>query len=280
MYIEASLDFPEEEIDFISDGNVLHKLESLFAQLKSILAKATQGAMVREGLQIVIIGKPNAGKSTIINQLSGQETAIVTSIAGTTRDILREKILINDIPIHVVDTAGLRNSLDEIEQEGIRRAKNAALSADLILLVVEHQNSSDRQIEEFIAKEGITGPLLIAINKIDQAAIKPHITDNKVFISAKEGAGIDLLKSKILNLAGVNQKEAQGSYLARRRHLNALEKSLELLTTGLNNLKTHHAGELLAEDLKQAHSYLCQITGEFSADDLLGEIFSSFCIGK
>lgn len=280
MYVEASLDFPEEEIDFISDGNVLQKLEDLFAELKAILAKATQGAMVREGLQIVIIGKPNAGKSTIINQLSGQETAIVTSIAGTTRDILREKILINDIPIHVVDTAGLRDSTDEIEQEGIRRAKNAALSADLILLVVEHQNSSELEINKFIENEGITGPLLIAINKIDQASIKPNIIDNKVFISAKDGEGMKLLKSKILEMAGVNQKEAQGSYLARRRHLNALEKALDSLTTGLNNLKSFHAGELLAEDLKQAHQSLCEITGEFSADDLLGEIFSSFCIGK
>ena len=152
MYIEAS-------IDFISDGNVLQKLENLFAELKEILAKATQGAMVREGLQIVIIGKPNAGKSTIINRLSGQDTAIVTSIAGTTRDILREKILINDIPIHVVDTAGLRDSSDEIEQEGIRRAKNAASSADLILLVVEQENSSDLEINKFIAEQGIAGPL-------------------------------------------------------------------------------------------------------------------------
>lgn len=280
MYLEAALDFPEEEIDFISEGNVLSKLKALITQLNKIIAKASQGAVVREGLQLVIVGKPNVGKSTIINQLSGEETSIVTSIAGTTRDVIREKILIDDIPIHVLDTAGLRQSQDEVEQEGIRRAKKAIDSADLILLVMDISESSEQNISDFIDVHKIKASPLVVINKIDTGAMDAGIEDDKVFISAKENIGMDLLKSKILEHAGVNQKEAQGAYLARRRHLNALDRALELLTTGYDNLNSHNAGELLAEDLKLSHLALCDITGEFSADDLLGEIFSSFCIGK
>ncbi len=280
MYIEAALDFPEEEIDFISEGKVLDKLNALIEELKLILSKASQGALIREGLQLVIIGKPNVGKSTIINQLSGQETSIVTSIAGTTRDVIREQILIDDIPIHVLDTAGLRESVDEVEKEGIRRAMKAVEAADLILLVTDLKQSDPETIASFIQENNIDGPLLVVVNKIDIDAIEPKISEDKVYISAKQGAGMALLKSEILVRAGACQQEAQGAYLARRRHLDALERALQLLNTGQDNLNEHNAGELLADDLKYAHLALCEITGEFSADDLLGQIFSSFCIGK
>lgn len=280
MYLEAALDFPEEEIDFISEGRVLSKLDDIIFQLNNIIKKSAQGAAVREGLQLVIIGRPNVGKSTIINQLSGQETSIVTSIAGTTRDVIREKILINDIPIHVLDTAGLRQSTDEVEQEGIRRAKEAINCADLVLLVTDLAHSSQKEIDLFLNEHTITVSPLVVINKIDINAMAPTVIDNKIYISAKDNNGMDLLKSSILSSAGVNHKEAQGAYLARRRHLNALDRALELLTTGYENLSAHNAGELLAEDLKLSHQALCEITGDFSADDLLGEIFSSFCIGK
>lgn len=281
MYIEAALDFPEEEIDFIGEGDVLNRVRSLIAQLKVIIDKASQGAIVREGIQLVIIGKPNAGKSTLINQLSGEETAIVTAIPGTTRDILREKILINDVPIHVVDTAGLRESEDEVELEGIRRAKQAVSQADLVILLTDINQTTEAQLKAFIAENQLEQDnLLVVFNKIDKAKSQPEVTENQVYISAKEGLGMDLLKTKILQTAGIINQDPQGAYLARRRHLDALAKCMESLTTGLENLAHHNAGELLAEDLKQAHQALCHITGEYSADDLLGQIFSSFCIGK
>lgn len=281
MYIEAALDFPEEEIDFISDGKVAEKLTDIHSQLGAILAKATQGAMVREGLQLVIVGQPNVGKSTLINQLSGQETSIVTEIAGTTRDIIREKILIDDIPIHVVDTAGIREQTDDkVEAEGIKRAKNAVKTADLVLFVTDIEHASDQHIEAFVKNNEIAGPYLVVINKIDLQAMPAKTDDGKVYISAKSGNGMALLKKQILQTAGVQQKDSQGAYLARRRHLDALERALTLIQTGENKLKEHNAGELLAEDLKYTHQALCEITGEFTADDLLGQIFSSFCIGK
>lgn len=281
MYIEAALDFPEEEIDFISDGKVADKLVEINSKLNSILSKASQGAMVREGLQLVIVGQPNVGKSTIINQLSGQETSIVTEIAGTTRDIIREKILIEDIPIHVVDTAGIRaQTEDKVEAEGIKRAKSALKTADLVLFVTDIEHASEKHIGDFIKDNDIVGPYLVVVNKIDLNAMPAKNDNGKVYISAKSGNGMTLLKKQILKCAGVQQKESQGAYLARRRHLDALERALKLVQTGQHKLKEHNAGELLAEDLKYAHQSLCEITGEFTADDLLGKIFSSFCIGK
>lgn len=281
MYIEAALDFPEEEIDFISEGKVVEKLKALKVQLENILSKASQGAIVREGLQLVIVGEPNVGKSTIINQLSGQETSIVTDIAGTTRDIIREQILIDDIPIHVVDTAGIREKADDkVEEEGIKRAKQAIKNADLVLFVTDINHATPKDIDNFIQNNQIIGPHLVVINKIDLSQMTPIYEDDKVYISAKAAQGINVLKKQILKCAGVQQKEAQGAYLARRRHLDALERALSLLSVGQSKLSEHNAGELLAEDLKYAHQALCEITGEFSADDLLGQIFSSFCIGK
>jgi len=229
---------------------------------------------------LVIVGRPNAGKSTLLNQLSGQDTAIVTDIAGTTRDILREKILINDIPIHVVDTAGLRSSDDIVELEGIRRAKQAMNDADLVIVLTDIEHSSEPELQQFLLEQEINRSVLTVINKIDTSSLKPKLAQDKIFISARSGDGIELLKKEILIKAGVKQQDSQGAYLARRRHLNALEMALDYLTKGLINIAEHNAGELLAEDLKQAHQSLGEITGEFSADDLLGQIFSSFCIGK
>ena len=280
MYVEAALDFPEEEIDFISDAKVVQQLQDLLALLTAILAKASQGAIVREGIQLVIIGKPNVGKSTLINQLSGEETAIVTPIAGTTRDILKERILINDVPVSIIDTAGLRDSDDVVEQEGVRRAKLATNTADLVMLVADINSHDQQDLEALKTEHDIRQPVLHVFNKIDMQQQMNENEESTVYISAKEGQGIDALKQQILAKIGLANKEIESGYSARRRHLNALEQSLSLVQTGYDNLTQHNAGELLAEDLKLAHRALGEITGEFSADDLLGKIFSSFCIGK
>jgi tRNA modification GTPase len=280
MYVEAALDFPEEEIDFISDAQVVQPLQDLLALLTAILAKASQGAIVREGIQLVIIGKPNVGKSTLINQLSGEETAIVTPIAGTTRDILKERILINDVPVSIIDTAGLRDSDDVVEQEGVRRAKLATNTADLVMLVADINSHDQQDLEALKIEHDIRQPVLHVFNKIDMQQQMNENEESTVYISAKEGQGIDALKQQILAKIGLANKEIESGYSARRRHLNALEQSLSSVQTGYDNLTQHNAGELLAEDLKLAHRALGEITGEFSADDLLGKIFSSFCIGK
>lgn len=281
MYVEAALDFPDEEIDFISDAHVSGQLEKLITKTQSILAKARQGALVREGLQLVIVGKPNAGKSTLINQLSGQETAIVTAIAGTTRDIIRETILINGIPFRVVDTAGIRESADEVEMEGIRRAKLALAEADMVLLMVDIDQDIEADVNEFVKMHNINAPVVVVVNKIDKQRLEPvKVSENTIYLSAKLGQGIDLLKQTILSLVGFSKETTEGAYTARRRHLDALRRVEQLLITGQQNLDHHLAGELLAEDLKAAHQALCEITGQFTADDLLGTIFSSFCIGK
>ncbi|CDZ76170.1 tRNA modification GTPase MnmE [Legionella massiliensis] len=280
LYVEAAIDFPEEEIDFLSDGKVAGMLTGILQALEAIRLNASQGAMMREGLSVVIAGRPNAGKSTLINCLAGRDVAIVTDVAGTTRDVMREHILLDDIPLHVVDTAGLRDSDDLVEKEGIKRAWQEVSRADC-LLIISDINSAETNIElnETIRKAlPQSVPIIQVFNKIDSCNIGPKIEMNAVYLSAKQGIGIDLLKDKIKKAVGY--QPAEGQFLARRRHLQALDLAKELLLAGQEQLRGQRAGELLAEDLRLAHQSLCEITGEFSSDDLLGRIFSSFCIGK
>lgn len=280
LYVEAAMDFPEEEIDFLNDGKVAHLLQIILTELSAIRSQANQGVILREGLSLVIAGRPNAGKSTLINSLAGREVAIVTEIAGTTRDVMREHILLDDIPLHIIDTAGLRESDDVVEKEGIKRAWQELKRADCVLLVVDvndqqHHHTLTKEIKAALPDEV---PIIMVFNKIDTLSHTVQIQGHTIYLSAKSGEGIAQLKQIIKEVIGYQPNE--GQFLARRRHLQALDEAKDLLFTGQQQLLHHHAGELLAEDLRRAHQILCEITGEFSSDDLLGRIFSSFCIGK
>ena len=280
IYVEAALDFPEEEIDFLADAHVSNELNTLVESVEKIWASARQGSLLREGMTVVIAGRPNAGKSSLLNALSGRETAIVTHIEGTTRDVLREHIQIDGMPLHIIDTAGLRETADPVEQEGVRRAWNEIEKADRILLVTDQQKVEDNQLLEKLP-ENIKRTYIH--NKIDisgeEAGIKQESKAVNIFLSAKTGEGIDLLKNHLKQCMGYEQT-TQGQFMARRRHLTALDTAQQSIKAAQKNLQTIQAGELIAEELKQAQMALSEITGEFSSDDLLGRIFSSFCIGK
>lgn len=284
-YIEAALDFPEEEVDFLSDGSVASRLLGIIDDLVILLDQAKQGSIMKEGLSVVIAGQPNAGKSSLLNKLSGQSRAIVTEIAGTTRDILKEHINIDGMPLHIIDTAGLHESEDLVEQEGIRRAWKEIDDADLVLLVCDSSNDTDiAKIplwQTISAKVDSPEKLLVVFNKSDLSGeeVRLEAENSTVYLSAKTGDGVDLLKSAIKQFAGLSNS-VEGRFIARRRHLDALNKSLACLYLAQEQLNSHHAGELVAEELKAALLSLEEITGAYSADDLLGEIFSSFCIGK
>lgn len=280
LYVEAAIDFPEEEIDFLGDGKIATLLTAILEELKHIRAQTTQGVILREGVRVVIAGKPNVGKSTLINGLAGKAVAIVTDIAGTTRDILSADILLDDIPVNIIDTAGIRNSEDPVEQEGIKRAWDAIRASDCVLLVKDIADKTLHSDLNDAIKAALSPdvPVIRVYNKIDALNLQAREEDQKVYISAKSQQGLDLLKSRIKKAIGY--QPAEGQFLARRRHLEALEAAENLLGQGEEQLYVHKAGELLAEDLRLAHLALSTITGEFTADDLLGEIFSSFCIGK
>lgn len=281
LYVEAAIDFPEEEIDFLNDGKVSSMLNGILNDLDKIHTSACQGAMLREGLAVVIAGRPNAGKSTLINCLAGRDVAIVTEVAGTTRDVMREHILLDDIPLHLIDTAGLRESDDLVEKEGIKRAWQEVGRADCLLMVIDVSEPDDEsnQLSEAIRQQLPKDvPIIRVFNKIDRIGVAGKRENNGIYLSAKTEEGLPLLKSKIKEVVGYSATE--GQFLARRRHIQALNAAKELLLAGCHQLATHRAGELLAEDLRLAHQSLSEITGEFTSDDLLGEIFSSFCIGK
>lgn len=280
LYVEAAIDFPEEEIDFLGDGVVGARLSDLILELNDIRTNAHQGVLIREGLSVVIAGKPNAGKSTLINRLAGRELSIVTDVPGTTRDVMREHIMLDDLPVHIVDTAGLRDSTDIVEQEGIKRAWQEVAQADCVLMIVDINHPDDElELQRSISTRLSGGvPVITVFNKIDSQGRKPSEQGSTVYLSAKSGEGLPLLKNMIKSIVGFQPTE--GRFLARRRHLQALDAAKELLLVGQQQLSASNAGELLAEDLRLAHLALCEITGEFSSDDLLGEIFSSFCIGK
>jgi len=282
IHVESALDFPEEEIDFLADTAIAEQLKQVTNKLQEVKKSAQQGRLLKEGMTVVIAGKPNAGKSSLLNQLAGQESAIVTEIAGTTRDILREHIQIDGLPLHIIDTAGLRESDDVVEQEGVKRAKQMIEKADRVLFVIdvnEEEQSADQTLLEIIPGNiGVTS----VYNKIDKNKQAAEITEDgktKIYLSAKTGEGIDLLKQHLKQCMGYQQKN-EGQFIARRRHLDAIDIAEQHLAIAHQNLHHLKAGELLAEELRIAQESLSSITGEFSSDDLLGRIFSDFCIGK
>lgn len=275
MYVEAAIDFPEEEIDFLNDGKVKSELDYIQETCKSILEKATQGVILQEGIHIVLAGEPNAGKSSLLNALAQKDAAIVTNIPGTTRDVLREKINLNGVPVHIIDTAGLRESQDLIEQEGIRRAQQEIKKADIVLFIIDSSAPLTESISKYINEEKV----LRVYNKIDLIKTNEKIDQDAAYVSAKTGEGFDLLTEKIFEKIGI-KKINSDQISARSRHLTILKNTQAALDLGANVLASLRAGELLAEHLKDAHQMLGEITGTFTADDLLGEIFSKFCIGK
>ncbi|MDR2874906.1 MAG: tRNA uridine-5-carboxymethylaminomethyl(34) synthesis GTPase MnmE [Methylobacillus sp.] len=280
LLVEACLDFPEEEIDFITQGDVAGKLETLQAELRSVFANARQGNLLREGIRAVLIGQPNVGKSSLMNQLAGEEIAIVTPIAGTTRDTLHSAIQINGVPLHITDTAGLRDTTDEIEQQGIARTWRALENAHVALFLIDAANGIGENEKTVTARLRKDLPKLWVHNKIDLTAEIPGKIERNgekhLYLSAKTGAGMDALRTELLNIAGW-QPGGEGVFMARARHLEALglvERHLQQAARLLAQ------PELLAEELRLAQEALNTITGEFTSDDLLGEIFSRFCIGK
>lgn len=286
-YVEASIDFPDEEIDFLADGKIEANLRGIINQLEDVRAEAKQGSILREGMKVVIAGRPNAGKSSLLNALAGREAAIVTDIAGTTRDVLREHIHIDGMPLHIIDTAGLRDATDEVERIGISRAWTEIEQADRIILMLDSSDPESVNLSkvrsEFLAKLPSTLPVTIVRNKIDlngeQASESEQGGYQMISLSAQTHDGVKLLREHLKQAMGF-QTGMEGGFLARRRHLDALDKAAEHLQIGLVQLTEFHAGELLAEELRLVQSYLSEITGQFTSDDLLGNIFSSFCIGK
>lgn len=287
IYVEAAIDFPEEEIDFLADKNLRDNLRSLAAELADILYRARQGSLLRDGMTMVLAGKPNAGKSSLLNALAGNETAIVTAVPGTTRDVLRERVVVDGMPLNIVDTAGLRETEDEIEQEGVRRAWNEIEQADVVVFVVDIMQTSEPVLEDiwpeyFVRYPAARQPVILVLNKIDLCDQPPGALSNRegcFALSAQDRRGFAELGAYLHRMAGY-QGQAEGLFSARRRHLDALIKAQDLVVAGIQQLELAGAGELLAEDLRQAQNHLSEITGQFSSDDLLGRIFSSFCIGK
>lgn len=299
-HVEATIDFADEDIDFIEQYSVKSQLVELQSDIREIMQTAKQGAMLREGLQVVIAGRPNAGKSSLLNALSGRESAIVTDQAGTTRDVLREEIQIDGLPLHIIDTAGLHDSDDIVEQEGIRRAKLAIKEADILLVVVDstdanrHNSAESDFVRSLLADQAL--PIVVIRNKSDLsgenfAVQEDTQEDNKesversnrvkylLSVSAKTGAGLDSLRELIKTLAGY-RSSVEGVFIARRRHIAALQRADSLLQTSITQLNNNSLPELVAEDLRQAQLALSEITGEFTTEDLLGSIFSTFCVGK
>jgi tRNA modification GTPase len=280
VFVEATIDFSDEEIDFLESHEVSSKLHSLKLTLLNILESANQGAILRDGIHVAIAGKPNAGKSSLLNSLTKQPSAIVTDVAGTTRDVLKETIQIDGMPIHIIDTAGLHNSDNIIEQEGIRRAHTEINNADVVLLVYD---ASDKSVDLSILPESVKDkPKIVIKNKIDLTGSKTGIqkiqNNSEISISAKNGDGINIVRKALADFAGLNSN-TEGVFLARKRHIIAINETLSFINSAISQLDGG-ASELVAEDLRQAGMHLGQITGEFSSDDLLGQIFSSFCIGK
>lgn len=283
MYVESAIDFPEEEIDFLSDGKILQQIEAILHAFVTIMQEAKQGVLLRDGMRVVLVGQPNTGKSSLLNALAGRDSAIVTEIAGTTRDVLKEEIHIDGLPLHIIDTAGLRESVDMVEQEGIRRAWLEIEQADRILVLVDDRAGITVQDENILKQLPAQLAITVIHNKIDLTAQAPEIVVEKgqthIKLSAKKDYGLDILRRHLQQTMGF-EKTNESTFLARRRHLDALNRAFSFVEHSQQQLVETKAGELVAEDLRLAQQALSEITGQFTSDDLLGEIFSSFCIGK
>ncbi len=285
MLIEATLDFPEEEIDVLHTEMVKNKLDAIYAQLNSVLASAHQGKLLQEGIKTVLVGEPNVGKSSLLNQLAEDDVAIVTEIPGTTRDSIQKSITLAGVPVHIIDTAGLRETTDIVEQKGIERTHAAIRDADILIHLVDLSGDSRTQDDISLYAYSNDKPQIIVFNKIDLVDRAPKIDkwENAVdvYLSAKTGAGVELLREQILHAAGWQVAQSgEGLFTARQRHLEALENSQLHLNTAMAYRDNESEWVLLAEELRLAQDALSSITGRFTADDLLGEIFSHFCIGK
>ncbi len=283
-YVESAIDFPDEEIDFLSTGQTGAQLQAVIAQLQTTLDSARQGRLVREGMTVVIAGQPNAGKSTLLNVLAGHELAIVTEIPGTTRDVLHTEIDLDGLPLHIIDTAGLRASNDPVELEGMRRAWQQIEQADRILLLIDDRIGYTGQDRSLLERMPAATQLTLVFNKIDLTGRAAGLSIGpagrpQLALSAKTNHGMDALRQHLKESAGYSGS-SDGAFMARRRHVDALQRAMEALLNGASQLQQRNAAELLAEDLRVAQQHLGSITGEYSSDDLLGEIFASFCIGK
>lgn len=281
MYVEAAIDFPEEEIDFLATDELRHRLNAVADEFTRIEKAARQGQLLRDGIHVVIAGRPNSGKSSLLNRLAGYEAAIVTDQPGTTRDLVREHLEIDGLPVHIVDTAGLRETSDVVEREGVRRTRGQLAVADLTLLVVDA--SDPAPMEALLAEVPSGVPVIVVRNKIDLTGESPGLAPGEdsslVRLSARTGAGLDELRRAIKAIAGFGDP-GEGTVIARQRHLDSIRRAREHFDAGREQLEVNRAGELLAEELRAVQLALAEITGEFTSDDLLGEIFGKFCIGK
>ena len=281
-YVEAAIDFPDEDVDFLSDKALERRCNELDLEFSDLRACARQGSLLREGMSVVIAGPPNAGKSSLLNALAGYEAAIVTEVPGTTRDVLREQIAIDGLPLHVIDTAGLRETRDRVEIEGIRRARAELERADRALILVDATADWEREIRTLLDDLASAVPATLIVNKIDLLGAEPRIESGavtRVYISALTGAGIDLLREHLKACIGF-EPAGNSALSARRRHLDALVRGEAHFREAVRQLADFRAGELMAKELRLAQQALAEITGEFGSEDLLGRIFSSFCIGK
>lgn len=278
LHVEAAIDFPEEEIDFLDDDALTGRLDDCESRFERLARDAERGRVLRDGYQVVLVGRPNAGKSSLMNRLSGEDTAIVTEIAGTTRDVLRETLNIDGLMVELVDTAGLREDPDRVEEEGIRRARDALANADACLWVQDAASESEPLTEDIPPDASLT----VVRNKIDLTGEPPGVCSGdpvSIAVSAQTGAGINALREHLKAQAGVGDL-GEGVFTARQRHLDAIARARGHFAAGREALRLSRAGELLAEELREAQEALSEITGEFTPDDLLGRIFSEFCIGK
>ncbi len=286
VYVEAAIDFPDEDIDFLDDPATESRLAAILAAYADLLASARQGLLLREGLTIAIAGKPNAGKSSLLNMIVGEDVAIVSEFAGTTRDVLRQTLELDGLPLHLVDTAGLREASDAVEIEGIRRARREIRSADRILYLADLSmpgNDSPQSLRPELDALPAGIPVTVIFNKIDLVGLAPtwlaRASPAQLYLSARTGEGVELLRAHLKECAGYGGPEA-GTFSARARHLDALRRALESTRAAERALRQTRAVELFAEELRAAQKALGEITGEMTSDDLLGQIFGTFCIGK